>query len=308
MSTEPPHFVSPRPNQLFFKHVIRKIFLEDWGLKLTALVITLALWLGVTGLSTPVTKRFTVPLSFSVSNDIEITNTPIQGNIEIEISGDKRKIDNINRTELDALIDISDLSPGDHIVQLTPQNVRVGLPQGVKIDQVLPSSIPVRLETVEERDVEVKPQLTGRPADGFEVYDTAVTPAKVRVRGPSGYIKTLDSIQTEGIDISGARADRAAHQVPVNVSNPKAAVFNTVVEVNVRIGEQRIEKTFNLTTTSGKRVAAVLYGPKTMLSKLRPEELKVETVKNDAGAETPLLTLPSDLQQYVTVQTVRLRP
>ena len=38
-------------------------------MKLIALVITLGLWLGVTGLSTPTTKRFTVPLIPSISNN-----------------------------------------------------------------------------------------------------------------------------------------------------------------------------------------------------------------------------------------------
>ena len=39
--------VSGRPTQLFFKHILRKVFLEDWVLKLTALLITFALWYGV---------------------------------------------------------------------------------------------------------------------------------------------------------------------------------------------------------------------------------------------------------------------
>ena len=40
--------MSAQPRKLFFKHLLKKIFLEDWGLKLTALVITVAIWLGVT--------------------------------------------------------------------------------------------------------------------------------------------------------------------------------------------------------------------------------------------------------------------
>ena len=35
---------------LWAKHVIKKLFLEDWALKLIALTITLGLWFGVTGL------------------------------------------------------------------------------------------------------------------------------------------------------------------------------------------------------------------------------------------------------------------
>ena len=73
--------------KLFAKHVVRKVFLEDWGLKLTALVITLALWFGVTGLSTPTTKRFTVPLNLSISSDAQIvTRGPTLTSINKAIS------------------------------------------------------------------------------------------------------------------------------------------------------------------------------------------------------------------------------
>jgi YbbR domain-containing protein len=306
MSSEPRQLVNTRPNRLFFRHVLRKIFLEDWSLKLIALVITLALWLGVTGLSTPTTKRFTVPLSFSISNDIEITNTPIQ-EVDIVITGDKRKVDQINRTELTALMDISDLPPGDRVLQLTPDNIRVTLPQGVKLDEVQPSRIAVRLETVEEKDIEVKAQLAGQPAAGFEVYDTSVTPAKVRVRGPSSYIKTLEFVPTGEIDVNGASQDLVARQVPVSVPNPRAAVFSTVVDVNVRVGEERVRRLFNIATPAGKHVAAVLYGPKSMLVNLKPDQLKVELLKNEAGSETPSLILPGDLQQNVRIESVKLR-
>ncbi|HEX3102437.1 MAG TPA: hypothetical protein VHQ01_11620, partial [Pyrinomonadaceae bacterium] len=63
------------PRKLFFKHIARKIFLEDWALKLTALAITLALWFGVTGLSTPQDRNFTIPLNLTIANNAEITNT-----------------------------------------------------------------------------------------------------------------------------------------------------------------------------------------------------------------------------------------
>jgi YbbR domain-containing protein len=306
MSSEQRQFGSTQPGRLFFRHVLRKIFLEDWGLKLIALVVTLALWLGVTGLSTPTTKRFTVPLSYSISNDIEITNTPIQ-EVDIVITGDKRKVDQINRSELSALIDISELPPGDKVLQLTPENVRVALPQGVKLDEVQPSRIAVRLETVEEKDIEVRPQLTGQPATGYEVYDTSVTPAKVRVRGPSSYVKTLDFVPTGEIDVNGAVQDLVAKQVPVSVPNPRAAVFSTVVDVNVRIGEQRVRRLFNITTPAGKHVSAVLFGPKSMLAELHPDQIKVELLKNETGSETPSLTLPGDLQQNVRIESVKLR-
>ncbi len=275
-------------------------------MKLVALVITVALWLGVTGLSTPTTKRFTVPLNFSISNNTEITNSPIQ-EVDIVVSGDKRRIDQINRADLFASIDLTDVMPGDRVLSLSPENVAVALPLGIKLDEIQPSRIAVRIEAVEEKDVTVKAEIGGEPAEGFEVYSQTVTPQKVRVRGPASFIRTLEFVPTDIVDLAGARENIFARQVPVSVSNPKATVLNTVVDVIVRIGERRIERRFVI-TTSGRRINAVLFGPKTLLENVKPEDLKIEIIKTESGDETPRLTLPETLNESVEIRSIRISP
>ena len=94
------------PRKVFFRHILRKIFLEDWALKLVALVITLGLWFGVTGLSTPATKRFTVQLAPNVANNVEITNNAI-AEVEIVVSGDERKLKTLTSSGLVAALDLT---------------------------------------------------------------------------------------------------------------------------------------------------------------------------------------------------------
>lgn len=290
--------------QLWAKHVIRKIFLEDWGLKLLALVITLGLWFGVTGLSTPTTKRFTVPLNPSISNNAEITNT-LMPEVDIVVSGDKRKIDQINKNELSATLDLTDAAPGERVVSLTPENVYVALPQGIKLIEVQPSRIPVKLEAVEEKEVEVKVQTKGNPADGYEVYSTSALPPKIRVRGPASFTKKLDFVETDKIDLSGKKDEFTAKQIPVSVANPNAAVLDTVVDVYFRIGEKRIERQFSLPVSGslGKTASFTIYGPRTLLSKARVDAFKVEA-SNDG---TPQVVVPAELQDLVEVRKLSVK-
>ena len=103
----------------FATGLLRKIFLEDWGLKLLALLIAIALWVGVTGLSTPTTKRFTVPLTPSVANNTEVTNQLIS-DVDIVLTGDKRELEHMNRSDLTAVLDLTDVPQGDRIVLLSP--------------------------------------------------------------------------------------------------------------------------------------------------------------------------------------------
>ena len=294
-------------NSISLKQVARKIFLEDWVMKLIALLITLALWLGVTGLSTPTTKRFTVPLNFNLSNNADITNEPIQ-EVDIVLSGDKRKIEQINRAELMATVDLTDVAAGDRVLSLTPETVSVPRPLGIKLDEIQPGRIAVRIESVEEKDVEVKAATTGEPASGYEVYAETINPPKVRVRGPASSVRTLDQVLTEVIDLAGSQQDIVKRQVPVGVSNAKkTAVLNTVVDVSIRIGEKRVERRFAL-TVSGKRVGFVLFGPRSIVEHIRSEELKADIYKAESGEESARIILPESLQDRVEIRNVRVSP
>ena len=297
-----------RPNKFFFKQILRKIFLEDWVMKLVALAITLALWLGVTGLSTPTTQRLTsVPLSLRFSNNIEVTNSPIQ-EVDIVVTGDKRKLAQINKNDLIVSMDISDVMPGDRVISLTPETVAVSLPTGVKLDEIQPGRIAVRIEAVEEKEVAVKAEKTGTLPEGFELYSEAVTPSKVRVRGPAGFVRTLDSVTAERIDLTNRTADFTARQVPIGITNPKASLLSeTVVDVSFRIGEKRIERVYSIPAGEGKRANVVLFGGRSLFEDLRAEDLRVEIVKNEAGVDEPRVTLPPALDGKVEVKSVKLR-
>ena len=72
-------FFPNEQGEFSFRRLFKRIFLDDWLMKLIALVITLALWFGVTGLRTPIERRLeNVTLKIYVSNDMEITNTPVE--------------------------------------------------------------------------------------------------------------------------------------------------------------------------------------------------------------------------------------
>lgn len=298
---------------LAIRNIFKKIFVEDWMLKLTALVITFALWFGVTGLSTPITKRFTIPLVPSLAPNAEITNDLIS-DVHIVVSGDKRKVDEINTSDLMATLDLTEVPPGDRVVSLTPASVGVTLPQGVKLMEVQPILIPVNIEAVEERDVEVRVVLSGELSSGVELYSATVVPQRIRVRGPASFIKSLDHIETDPIDLTGRDGDFTARQIAVKVSNPKASVYNTVVDVMFRIGEKRIERSFSLPVSGfslpmaglqGKYASFTLYGPRSLITAAKPDDFRI--VMPESGGGEGRLVLPPELENLVEVRKFAVR-
>ena len=137
---------------LFAKHILRKMFLEDWLLKLSALVITFALWFGVSYSNKKGTATMPAQLKFRVSDTAVLTNAGVQ-EVSIRVSGDDQKIDQLFGSDRRITADLTDLEPGDRVLQLTPNNVTVDLPMGVKLEDIQPSRIAVRLEQVQVKDL-----------------------------------------------------------------------------------------------------------------------------------------------------------
>jgi len=200
------------------------------------------------------------------------------------------------------------VAPGDRVLSLTPDSVSVSLPPGVKLDEVQPSRIAVRIEAVEEKELAVKTETYGEIPEGYELYSESITPPKVRVRAPAGIIRSLESVSTERINISNRITDFIAKQVPVSVSNPKAIVVSeSVVDVAFRIGEKRVERVYSVAVDGEKRATVILFGGKSLFDNIRTEDLRVELVKNDAGADEPRVVLPPSLDGRVEVRSVKLR-
>src|SRR4029079_6087499 len=141
--------------------LLRRIFLEDWSLKLLSLAIALVLWLLVTGQNEPVTAHVNVQLNFIRPQSLEISNDPPR-TVDVMLTGSRNKLDDLTTLDLVATVDISDQRAGERVLRLA-YKAQIALPQGVKVDGFQPSAIPVRLEPIVERQVPIEPKLEGKP-------------------------------------------------------------------------------------------------------------------------------------------------
>lgn len=289
-----------------------EIFLEDWTLKLIALFISLGLWFAVTSQRTPTTIRLrNVQLDFQLPNDMEISNDP-RRDIDITVSGSSNALENLNRRELVARVDVSGYRPGDRVVQLTDKII--DLPSGIKVVKIEPNTVPLRLEPSVEREVEVEARREGDLPDGFELYGVTISPARVRVRGPASHVNALQKAMTETIPIEGRRETFSIAQVAIDVPDQKITVIDPVVNVRLEIGEQRIEKSFGGVTVTASNGAAVrpaqatvtIYGPKSIIEQLHNEELQlVLEVGEDGGVRKVNLQLPLGVADKVLLRSTR---
>jgi YbbR domain-containing protein len=279
---------------------LRSFLLEDWSLKLIALAIALGLWYGVTGQRSLSTIRLRgVQLTFRLPREMEISSTPRE-EVEITLTGSKRALDRINVRDLVASVDLSNYKPGERVIRLSPDTVAMDLPEGVRLENIEPDRVPLRIEPRIEKDVEVEARLEGKLPEGYELVGVFVTPARVRVRGPETPVMNLDKAQTETISLDGRTESFTDSQIAIDLPDPKVVALDTIVTVRVEIREQYVEKRFAgvaVRSAAGgeprpAKASVALYGPRSVIEQLRAEDVQIVLERDAEGAIQPRLELP----------------
>ena len=286
--------------------LLRRIFLEDWSLKLLSLAIAIVLWLVVTGQNEPVTAHVNVQLNFIRPPSLEISNDPPR-TVDVMLTGSRNKLDDLTSLDLVATVDISNQIAGERVLRLTDK-AQISLPQGVKVDGYQPSAIAVRLEPIIERQVSVEPKLEGAPPDGYEVYSVQPSKGSVTLRGPESRVLAVQKVLTEGVWLGGRKESFTAQNVAIQVTDPKIDLVDPMVSVRVEIGERRVEKTFSgviTSSTNGERVqpptvSVTLLGPASVIEALKADEIKVVFDGTNSRVE-----LPQVLDRKVTMKSMQ---
>jgi YbbR domain-containing protein len=181
----------------------RKIFLENWGIKLTSLGLALALWFNITSkgkmeiaLTVPLELK-NIPAGMAVVGDIP-------GYLEVRLQGQERVLRDISTDkEVSGSLDLSLARSGENSVRVSPDDIT--RPSGIAVTHLSPYEIKIRLEPILRKTVRLSPVLHGIPANGYRVASTLARPARIVIEGPAGVVKPLTTLQTMPIDIAGAK-------------------------------------------------------------------------------------------------------
>jgi YbbR domain-containing protein len=278
---------------------LHALLFEDWTLKILALLITLGLWYAVTTSSKPATRRLpAVSLEFILPENVEIGNDPPR-TVQVTLEGSQSKLAELNDASLVALADVTGLKPGDRVARLA-DNVKMDLPEGVRIVEITPHSVTLHLEPVVVREVSVEARFEGELPEGFKLNGVEVTPERVRIRGPESHAQAVEKAYTETISLAGQRETLSLPQVAVDIPDHKVAPLDPNVSVRVEIAEEQRDRSFTnvpVRSAAGGTVAPAtatvkLHGPRSIIEALRPEDVRVVVEISEDGSTTPRLSLP----------------
>jgi YbbR domain-containing protein len=182
----------------------RKFFhdyvLNNLGLKVLAVLISLGLW-WVVSRDPTVESIVTAPIEFlhAPENLVMTADTPLE--IHVAVSGPERIIRAMDQAEINAVIDLAGVKPGERTFDLGPKQIHV--PRGVKVERVVPSQIHIEFNPNATRTVEVRPRVIGTFVSGYGITDVTPDPVTIVIEGPANRVNAIDTAITDPVDATG---------------------------------------------------------------------------------------------------------
>ncbi|MFA4911230.1 MAG: CdaR family protein [Desulfobacteria bacterium] len=208
---------------------MRKLLLENMGMKIAAVVMAIILWFFVT-------SRGQSEVSMDVP--VELKNIPggfesvRQGikTVSVSIKGQERLLRNMKIAAVRVHVDLSKAKKGEGTYYINNEDVK--LPSTMTVTNISPSSVMVALEETVIRTALVEAVLVGTPKKGFFVGSVEVNPREMTIEGARSEVSRRKSLRTEPVDITDLD-ETSVQEVRLDLGGRN--IRTEVQEVNVKI-------------------------------------------------------------------------
>lgn len=195
--------------------------LRSWPAKVLSIAVAIFLFLFYR-MATLEERFISVPLEIELSEEL-IPAQAVPENVRLTIRGRSQDVNLILPEDLKARVDFTAYEEeGRYSAPIRIEKRGAALhadPVDIKVE---PVSLTLRFERRLRKSVQVKPNITGFPAKGFEMGQYFLTPSRVEVEGVRSTVENLTEVTTEDIDIGGKTED---FTVRVRLERPGEGVF-----------------------------------------------------------------------------------
>jgi len=165
-----------------------------------ALVIALVLW-GMAHGASKIERNVDIPVVFHGLPDDVVIKEQSTTEINIRVQGSRAALRNVSPTTMEYPVPVEGAKPGPAIYDVEASNIEK--PQGVRIVSRSPARIEVKFESRGRKNVRVRTDIEGEPAEGFALGEVVVEPERVWLSGARSDVLRLNEVVTETIDITG---------------------------------------------------------------------------------------------------------
>ena len=208
-----------------------EIVASNLGTKIISVIIAVVLWFIVLE-SRNVEATKEISLDIVTAADILPAND-VPDKVAFRLSGPKAFLRTVlDRHDEPIRINLATNKPGLVTYRIFSDNIRV--PIGVKILSITPTLIPIKLEYIKHRDVPVRLELRGTPAEGTKITRTSIVPDVVRIKGAESRIDSLSEIPTVPIDISDLK-ENVEREVALELNRYNVQLEGPLPKVKIEV-------------------------------------------------------------------------
>ncbi len=154
--------------------------------------------------------------------------------VSVRLNGPGPLLASLDTKRSPIVLDLSRAAIGtDFRLKIRDEMIRV--PRGVRILDVEPSRIPIRLERLKRTSVTVTLAPVGEPRDGYTILSLKASPDKIQVSGPASLVDRLTSLETEPFDLTDLAASTQKTVGFVRADQLSVKPETVVVDINVGV-------------------------------------------------------------------------
>lgn len=214
---------------------MKKLLFENLGLKISAILISIFLWVFVTsgGYSE---MSFDLPVEImSVPPELGVVSVRPK-KVSVTVRGQERRMKSLTPSDIRVFVDLGKSKPGEENYIINRDDIK--LPYSMSVRRVNPSSVTIRLEEIVTRTVEVKPFITGFVKKGFRISSIKVEPRSVTIQGLKTEVERIKALRTEEMDISGL-SGMATEELNIDIEGYDVRLPVNNVKVEITITEEK---------------------------------------------------------------------
>lgn len=282
-----------------------RVFGEDPGLRLIALVVAVLLWFVAQG--EQVQRTSTVAqVEWLLPNDLVlISDDPLPDRVVLMVSGAQMAARRVANADLRYTVDLREAASGRtlHAFRGPP----TGLPDGLHVETVSPAMVELAFDEPLSRTLPVRLVTRGSLPPGWKEVRRTVRPETVTVLGARSELASLDNFHTRALDLSerqGSWTGRVAlDHSALHLGEGAPAEVEVHLELDEIPGERRVSAVVE--QGEGAMVEVRIEGPLPLLDALEPRQFLWEEVPSRLAAEHWALLRPSE--EAAGLPALRLR-
>lgn len=212
--------------------------------KLVAVFLAVVLWMNASDQDTSLRQLVVdVPLEMrNLSSSLVAGELP--ETVRVRIEGEWSAVEGVDSSQFSAFVALDSLGEGNHQVP-----IQVTVPQGVRLVNIYPANVSLRLTEMTSVTLPVTVDVEGRVAVGYTMLSPVVEPAETVISGPKDVLEQVTSARVQ-VNISGATGDYNS-VLPITLVGAGSEVNRLTVSpatarVTISVIQEAQTKTVNL--------------------------------------------------------------